>query len=216
MGNSHKKSPRPSAPQGRARGQEGYALVALIALMTILALAAVAAAPNIRLQGLREQEREAIIRGEEVSEAIERYVRLMGRPPRSIEELMEGANPPGRTKKIYVLRTYAARDPLSSSGEWLLVPPQSKKLGEFQFALQKYLEGRPLSPSQEQWKNAARVQITGITNLGREDEATGGEDESMQSDVPFIGVASRSGRESVVYYYGIDTHKGWVFTPIYR
>ena len=209
---------KPPASKARtASGQEGYALVGLIALMTIMAMAFVAAAPNIRQQGLREREREAIIRGEEVSDAIERYVRLMGRPPRSMEELLEGANPPGRTKRVQVLRRYAERDPLSSSGEWLLVPPQSRKLIDFQFALQAYLNGLPLPPSQEQWKQAARAQLAGgITNLGGDSEARGGEDDSMSADVPFIGVASRSRRESIVHYFGIDSHDGWVFTPIYR
>ena len=205
-----------------APGQCGYALVALLALMTIIMLAATAAAPNIIQQSQREAEREAIIRGEEVADAIELFVRLTGRPPRSMEELFEGANPQGRTKKVRVLRSYAVRDPLARTGdgEWRLVQPRGKEIAEFQQALMLYMEGRPLPPSPEAWKNQARVQLTGITDLGRGGGAgggdSGGEDTSANPNVPFIGVASRSRRESVVNYFGIERHDEWVFTPIYR
>lgn len=204
-------------PQRAARGAEGgYALVALLALMTILALVATSAAPNIRQQYQREQEREAIIRGEEVAEAIERYIRLMGREPKSMEELLEGANPPGRTKKVRVLRAYAARDPLArtNDGEWRLIQPRSREIGEFQQALITYMEGRPLQPSQEQWKNQARMPAGAALKLGEGDG--GAEDESTSADVPFVGVASRSRRDSVILYFGIEQHDGWVFTPIFR
>ena len=209
------------AAAASAPGQRGYALVALLALMTIIMLAATAAAPNIIQQSQREAEREAIIRGEEVADAIEQYVRLMGpnRLPRSMEELLEGASPPGRTKKVRVLRNYAARDPLARTGdgEWRLVQPRGKEIAEFQQALMLYMEGRPLPPSPEAWKNQARVQLTGVTDLGRGSGGdSGGEDTSANANVPFIGVASRSRRESVITYFGIERHDEWVFTPIYR
>jgi hypothetical protein len=194
--------------------------VALLALMTVIMLAVTAAAPNIIQQNQREAEREAIIRGEEVADAIESFVRLTGRPPRSMEELLEGANPQGRTKKVRVLRSYAARDPLARTedGEWRLVQPRGKEIVDFQQALMLYMEGRPMPPSPEAWKNQARVQITGVTDLGRGGSGgdTGGEDTSPNANVPFIGVVSRSRRESVVTYFGIERHDEWVFTPIYR
>ena len=196
-------------------GQGGYALVALLAVMTILVMLATAAAPNIRQQGQRERELEAIIRGEEVSDAIERYVRLSGgQLPTSMDQLLEGANPLGRTKKVRVLRAYAARDPLSSEGDWRLIQPQSRENARFHQALLTYLEGRPIPPSTtDQWKNQYRARLMG-SDFGKEE--TGGEDNSSNSNVPFIGVLSRSRRESVVYYFGIDRHDEWLFTPIYR
>jgi hypothetical protein len=36
------------------------------------------------------------------------------------------------------------------------------------------------------------------------------------SDGPFIGVATGSKRNAIIYYYGIDHHDGWVFTPLFR
>jgi hypothetical protein len=33
---------------------------------------------------------------------------------------------------------------------------------------------------------------------------------------PFIGVASRSRADSIIYYYGIDKQTEWIFTPLFR
>ena len=33
---------------------------------------------------------------------------------------------------------------------------------------------------------------------------------------PFVGVASRSRRDSVLTFYGIERHDGWIFTPLFR
>ena len=210
---------RPAPPRD---GQGGYALVALLALMTIIALYAMAAAPSILQQSQRELEREAIIRGEEVADAIEAYVRLMStggtpRYPTSMEELLEGANPPGRTKKVRVLRAYAARDPLARTedGEWLLIQPRSKEIGAFQFALTKYLGGMPLPPSPEPWKQQARASLVGSVDFGKTDGGDG-DTPSQVSNAPFVGVTSSSTRDGVVNYFGISRHDDWVFTPIYR
>jgi type II secretory pathway pseudopilin PulG len=210
------RAPRRPPASPRARGQQGgFALVALLALMTIMVMLAMAAAPNIIQQAQRERELEAITRGEEVSEAIERFVRMGGRPPNSMEELLEGVNPQGRTKKVRVLRAYAVRDPLSSDGEWKLVQQQGRELSRFQQSLMDYLGGMPIPPSQEPWKQNARPRGISSGDLGR-GGPEGGEDTSSNSSVPFIGVLSRSRRESIVTYFGIDRHDEWLFTPIYR
>jgi hypothetical protein len=61
-------------------------------------------------------------------------------------------------------------------------------------------------------------QLTGlVTGLGSgSDDDDGGEDTSMSSRGPFIGVASRSRRDSIITYYGIERHDRWVFTPFFR
>jgi hypothetical protein len=43
-----------------------------------------------------------------------------------------------------------------------------------------------------------------------------GDDLAESSTGPFIGVTSRSKQKAVIYYYGIDQHNQWVFTPLYR
>src|ERR1044071_1543036 len=87
----------------------GYALVALMAMMTVLGLFAMAAAPTIRRQAQRENEIEAIYRGEQVADAIRAQIGYnLSRSrsgddalPRSIDDLLEGI--PVGTRKIQIL-----------------------------------------------------------------------------------------------------------------
>src|SRR5258707_6333774 len=98
--------------------ERGYALVSLILFMSLLALFALGAAENVRQQGQREREKEAIFRGEQVGDAIRSYYRYKGAQgvnslPRSMDDLLDGI--PRGTKKLQILRIYAAHDPLPSS-----------------------------------------------------------------------------------------------------
>ncbi|HEX8351684.1 MAG TPA: hypothetical protein VF611_02080, partial [Pyrinomonadaceae bacterium] len=133
----------PDTPDGAAR-ERGYALVALLALMTLVMISMMAAAPSIRQQARRDLELEAIARGEEVAEAIRMYIRLhpTRQPPTSMEELLGGVAPAGRTKKVMVLRASAARDPLSESGEWRTVKPNDPAFVCFVRDLTEYADGR--------------------------------------------------------------------------
>jgi type II secretory pathway pseudopilin PulG len=203
-----------------SRGERGYALVALLAVMTVLIISMMAAAPALRQQARRERELEAIARGEEVAEAIRNFIHLAKRPPTSMEELLEGA--PVGTKKIQVLRESASRDPLSESGEWKTIKVNDPALVTFIRDLTKYAEGKPPNPNdrdKDGTMTALAQQLPRVTNILDIDSGAGrdgGEDSSSNSNGPFIGVASRSQRDSIVTYYGVDHHDGWVFTPFYR
>jgi len=208
--------------------EAGYALVALIALMTLMALFAMAAAPSIRQQAQREQEKEAIFRGEEVAEAIRAYytaqVTRNGRPPgdtalpTDIDQLVEGVPVAGRTKKLQILRVSAARDPLSSTGKWVLVKPRSPELTDFVKDLMVYTNNippvttDPLLRSVQPQMALAVISITGLSSSSS--RSSGGL--SSASTGPYIGVSSSSTRDSVITYYGIDRHDHWVFTPLFR
>ncbi|HYE64949.1 MAG TPA: hypothetical protein VD966_05170 [Pyrinomonadaceae bacterium] len=200
------------------RGEQGYTLVALLALMTLMALFLTAAAPNIRHQAQREREKEAIFRGEEVAEAIRRYAQAHnGALPTSMDQLLEGI--PRGVKKVQILRSQAALDPLSSSGEWRLIRPNDPLFLEFQRALTVYAGGRlpiPTDPFLRQLQQRYAVQLTSILDTGSVEKAPGGEDDSPNSPGPFIGVVSRSRRNSIITYYGIERHDRWVFTPLFR
>jgi type II secretory pathway pseudopilin PulG len=206
-----------SRPAPRAR-ERGYALIALLAMMTLMMFAAMALAPSVRHQSLRERELEAIARGEQVAEAIRAFIHYTNRPPTSMEELQEGA--PFGTKKIQVLRASAARDPLSSSGEWRLIKVQDREFPEFMRALILYTNGRQpstMTTDQKLKTIAGNVPVlTNILDLGEEEDAPGGEITTTTSKGPFIGVASRSQRESVIAYYGIERHDKWIFTPLFK
>ncbi len=202
--------------------EAGYTLVALLALMTILALFAMAAAPSLQQQAQRERENEAIFRGEQVADAIRMYYaykqsRGMNGDaglPSSIEQLTEGLSV--GTKKVQILRDSAARDPLSVSGEWHLVRPRSNELADFQRSVMLYAQNMRPPTNDPQLKQVELLMAPPVLpTLGI---STSGGLSSNVDDVqgPFIGVSSQNKTNSVLYYYGIDHHDGWIFTPLFR
>ncbi|HEY6229936.1 MAG TPA: hypothetical protein VIW64_01620 [Pyrinomonadaceae bacterium] len=198
------------------QSEGGYTLVALLLVMSLLALFAVAAAENARQVTQREREKEAIFRGEQVADAIRAYYRFrggqgVGALPTSMDQLLEGI--PRGTKKLQILRPEAAHDPLSSSGEWRLIGPTSREMVQYITALTTYSGG---TPPQTRMPGIPVVQVTNILDTNSTSSAPGGEDTSANSSGPFIGVASRSQRNSVLTFYGIDRHDQWIFTPLFR
>jgi len=200
--------------------QRGYALVSLLLVMSLLALFALGAAQNIRQQAQREREKEAIFRGEQVGDAIRSYYRYRGAQgvnslPNSMDDLLQGI--PRGTKKLQILRVEAAHDPLSTSGEWKLVGPTSQDVGAFVKSLTVYSGGVPPTPRGDMARLASLIpQMANVLDTESTNTAPGGEDDSANSSGPFLGVASRSQRNSVMTYYGIDRHDGWLFTPLFR
>lgn len=200
--------------------ERGYALVSLILVMSLLALFALGAAANFRQQGQREREKEAIFRGEQVADAIRSYYRYRGAQgvnslPNSIDDLLQGI--PRGTKKLQILRSEAAHDPLSKSGEWKLVGPTSENVASFVKDLTVYSGGTPPQPRGDMARLASVIpQMMNVLDTGSTSTGRGGEDDSGDSSGPFLAVQSRSQRNSVMTYYGIDHHDGWLFTPLFR
>ena len=210
------------------RSEGGYTLVALLAVMTILALFAVAAVPSVRQQSQREREKEAIFRGEQVADAISSYylykrnvLRLSGDQalPTSVDDLLEGVPIAGGTKKRQILRVSAARDPLSETREWGYVAPRSQKLIDFQESVMVYSGNFLPQPAIDQIKElqafSAPQLVLGATGLSSS-QSNSVDELSDDSGGPFVGVSSRSRNSSVLYYYGIDQHNHWIFTPLFR
>jgi len=207
----------------KRRREEGYTLVALLALMTVLALFALAAAPGIRQQAQREREIETIFRGEEVADAIRIYYSYQVRQrnltadaalPTSIDQLLEGV--PSGTKKVQILRASAARDPLSDSGEWKLVRPRSSQLADFQRSVMLFAENVRPATNDPQLKLVELLMAPPVlptNDIASAGLSSAGDDNSSG---PFIGVTSGSKSKSVINYYGIDRHDGWIFTPLFR
>src|SRR5882672_12860636 len=206
----------------KSNGEGGYALVALLVVMSLLALFAMSAALNVKQQSQREREKEAIFRGEQVADAIRLYYRSRGGQganslPTNMDQLLEGIQIPGRTRKLQILRTAAAKDPLSSSGEWKLIAPTSRDFAGLVRNLTVYSGGVPPTPRNDFGALAALIpQMTNVLATKSTGTAPGGEDNSESASGPFLGVTSRSQRNSVITYYGIDRHDEWIFTPIFR
>src|SRR5262249_1298490 len=106
---------------------------------------------------------------------------------------------------------------LSSSGEWKLIDPTSQDVAGFVKSLTVYSGGSPPIPRGDMGRLASLIpQMTNVLDTGATSSAPGGEDASANSSGPFLGVASRSHRNSVLTYYGIDRHDEWIFTPLFR
>jgi len=210
------------------RSEAGYTLVALLAMMTVLALFAMAAAPSAQQQAMREREQEAIFRGEQVADAIRDYYLYRSTTtrgagdqalPTSMDQLLDGIPIVGASKNRQILRASAARDPLTIEGEWRFILPRTNALIDFQQNVLFYA-GNVLPathpPQIAQLQQFAVPQITAVTNLGIANST--GSTSSIDDDAtgPFVGVASRSHRESVLTYYGIERHDQWIFTPLFR
>jgi type II secretory pathway pseudopilin PulG len=206
----------------KSNGEGGYALVALLVVMSLLALFAMSAASNVKQQAQREREKEAIFRGEQVADAIRSFYRSRGAQgvnslPTNMDQLLEGIQIPGRTKKLQILRTAAAKDPLSSSGEWKLIAPTSQDFAGLVRNLTVYSGGVPPTPRNDFGALAALIpQMTNVLDTKSTDTAPGGEDNSESASGPFLGVTSRSQHNSVITYYGIARHDEWIFTPLFR
>ncbi len=214
---------RPTAMRiTKSNGEGGYALVALLVVMSLLALFAMSAALNVKQQAQREREKEAIFRGEQVADAIRSFYRSRGAQgvnslPTNMDQLLEGIQIPGRTKKLQILRTAAAKDPLSSSGEWKLIAPTSQDFAGLVRNLTVYSGGVPPTPRNDFGALAALIpQMTNVLDTKSTDTAPGGEDNSESASGPFLGVTSRSQHNSVITYYGIARHDEWIFTPLFR
>ena len=214
----------------RIRHSEGgYTLVALLAMMSVLALFAMAVAPSMQQQALREREKEAIFRGEQVADAIRLYyryqVRVLGKQgaqalPSSMDNLIQGVPKPGGSKNLMILRASAARDPLTIEGEWRYVLPRTEALTEFQQAIMFYTGGNVVPQSRDRemitLQQFAVPPIINISNLGTKSSSSNTSSFDDDASGPFVGVASRSKQESVIAYYGIEQHNQWIFTPLFR
>lgn len=210
------------------RFEGGYTLVALLALMSIFALLAMAVAPSIQQQAQRDREKEAIFRGEQVADAIRNYYvyrvavnRVSGDQalPSSMDQLLKGLPIPGGAKTRQILRASAARDPLSLEGEWRFIHPRTEALVDFQQAVMAYagtVVPRPRDPQMAQLQLFAVPQITSVLNTGTTSKTSSSSSAADDSSGPFVGVASRSRRSSVLTFYGIENHDEWIFTPLFR
>jgi type II secretory pathway pseudopilin PulG len=206
--------------------ERGGALIALLALMTIMSLVMLAAAPNLWQNAQRARELAAIRRGDEIADAIRIFAQYNQRLPKTMDELLEGVNVPGKTKKLMILRESAARDPLSSngadydssSGGWKLIQSNDKVLLDFQRQVMKYNDGvTPATPNIPALQAPLAVIVNSInTETSEETDPPEGEDDSQNIDAPFVGVASRSRAKSIVTFYDIGRHDQWIFTPIFR
>lgn len=193
-------------------------MLAVMGMMVIFAIGLLAVAPAVQQEVQREKELESIRRGEEIAEAIRRYIsHYQGQKlPESIDDLLEGL-PTRGTKKEMILRPSAATDPLSPDGKWILIGPDPKVIAAFAKRIETYNNGMlPGNPQPQRIWDRFAVDILVNVNTDAEDEADDETFDVMTDNKPFIGVASQSRAKSVIAYYGIERHSKWIFTPLFR
>ena len=86
-----------------------------------------------------------------------------------MDQLLEGIPVPGGSKKRQVLRASAARDPLSSTGEWRTVRPRAPELIEFQRAVIVYAGSilpQPTNGQIAQLQQFAAPQMANVLDTG--------------------------------------------------
>ncbi len=113
------------------RGEEGFMLVGLIVAIFFILLVLSVAAPKVAQELRREQEVEAVHRGNQYVRAIRLYYRKIGHYPGSMEQLE-------KTNNIRFLRQRYV-DPMTGKADWRLI-----QVGEAKTTVKGFF-GQPLT-----------------------------------------------------------------------
>ena len=104
-----------SSKSARSSGERGYAMLLAIGLIMLLLVASTAVVADLRTEGRRQREEEAIWRGNQYARAIRLYFHKTGKYPQTLEDLTKGM------PQLHFLRqTY--KDPLNKEdGSWRFI-----------------------------------------------------------------------------------------------
>ncbi len=90
----------------------GYTLIVLVIAITLLSIAVATALPLVSGQIKRDKEAELVFRGLQYAEAIRVFQRRFGRPPSTLDELMDVR--PRSIRQLW-------KDPMTEDGKWVLL-----------------------------------------------------------------------------------------------
>src|SRR5271169_590071 len=103
-----------SKPPQRA-GERGYAMLMAMGMIMLLLITSTAIVADLRTQGRRQREEEAIWRGNQYARAIRLYFHKTGKYPQTLEDLTKGM------PQLHFLRQ-AYKDPLNKEdGSWRFI-----------------------------------------------------------------------------------------------
>ncbi len=181
--------------------QTGYALMSLLLMAALVLILLGIEAPRILTQGQRDKEDELIFRGEQYRRALALHFRKYGRLPLKLEELYEPNNSLRFLRKPW-------RDPMTTDGQWRLI--RVGPLGELVGSVTRDRMQMQASPGgaagaaaeREKKEEKAKEEPRGL--------------ESGATNLPIIGVASRSGRRGIKVYQNESTYARWefIFDPV--
>lgn len=96
-------------------GERGYAMLMALSMTMMILIASTAMIANLRIEGKRQREDEAIWRGNQYARAVRLYFRKTGHYPQTLEDLQKGL------PQLHFLRQ-AYKDPLNKSdGSWRFI-----------------------------------------------------------------------------------------------
>src|ERR1700745_4472111 len=99
----------------RHSGERGYAMLMALSLTMMTLIASTAMIANLRIEGKRQREDEAIWRGNQYARAIRLYFHKTGHYPQTLEDLQKGM------PQLHFLRQ-SYKDPLNKSdGSWRFI-----------------------------------------------------------------------------------------------
>jgi type II secretory pathway pseudopilin PulG len=108
-------SARGSRRNRRQSGERGYAMLMALSMTLMILIASTAMIANLRIEGKRQREDEAIWRGNQYTRAIRMYFRKTGHYPQTLQDLQKGL------PQLHFLRQ-AYKDPLNKSdGSWRFI-----------------------------------------------------------------------------------------------
>jgi type II secretory pathway pseudopilin PulG len=108
-------SSRGSRRNPRQSGERGYAMLMALSMTMMILIASTAMIANLRIEGKRQREDEAIWRGNQYARAIRMYFRKTGHYPQTLQDLQKGL------PQLHFLRQ-AYKDPLNKSdGSWRFI-----------------------------------------------------------------------------------------------
>ncbi len=158
--------------------------------MTVLNIMVAVALPKWSHAIRREKEEELISRGFQYAEAIRVFQNRFQRLPVRIQELSEVE--PRTIRKLW-------KDPMTDDGMWVLVPP-----GNGSPVLTPKLQDPPDSDGRVDDSGEPSEELPDNTGIG---------DKKGQIQVgPFVGVHSRSSKESILIFNGRNRYDEWHFT----
>ena len=96
-------------------GERGYAMMLALSMVMVLLMASLAVIANVRIEGKRQREEEAIWRGNQYVRAIRLFYHKTGHYPRDVDELAKGLPQLHFLRQVY-------KDPMNTrDGAWRFV-----------------------------------------------------------------------------------------------
>lgn len=176
--------------------EAGYNLVFLMVMLTLLNIALAVALPKWSQVIRREREEELISRGWQYAEAIRIFQIRFQRLPVRLEELAEVE--PRSIRKLW-------KDPMTDEGRWVLIPPgQGPRLTPQPETPDGRTPGDDEEPGDGDGEDDAGEEVDPGTGIG--------EKKGIVQVGPFIGVHSRSSKESILVFNGRTRYDQWHFT----